>query len=156
MDPNVPVSPAEAPFAKAPARQAAAKAIGSLNDPAAAVVLAVKLRYPRGEVPEVLAECIEAAATLRPPRLLDMIGPYLEGRDSSLAAAAAAALADHLGKEALPILRDSFDRVPAGARVPLIYALTGIRSDQTGELLLGFLDDPDPAPRRQFLTPTIS
>lgn len=146
-EPNVAVSAPERPYAKAPARKAAARGIGSLGQPEGVIVLAIKLRYPRGEVPEVLAECLDAMAALRPPQLLDLVQPYLVGPDPFLATTAATALAQHLGREALPILVGSFERVPAEARVALVMAVSSVRSEETGPVLLQFTGDPDPAVR---------
>jgi HEAT repeat protein len=50
-------------------------------------------------------------------------------------------------EDALDVLADSFEEIPREARVPTILAITGIRSSRTGQTLLRFFDDRDPAVR---------
>ena len=54
----------------------AAKAIAYTGEPAGAALLAVKLRFPEGEVSEVLAACLEGISALQPACL-----PWLRERD---------------------------------------------------------------------------
>ncbi|HEX6972456.1 MAG TPA: HEAT repeat domain-containing protein [Limnochordia bacterium] len=147
-EPNVPTPAAERPFAKAPVRRAAARALGSLASETAEVLLAIKVRRPHGEVEEVLADCIDALAARGSPRLSELVQPYLDGENPFLIAAAATALAAACGAEALSLLAERVDRVLPQARVPLILAISSIRSEQTGRALLPFTEHPDAAVRQ--------
>jgi HEAT repeat protein len=135
-------------FANAVVRMNAARALGALGQPAAAALLAVKLKYPGGEVPEVLAACLESFASLNPPNVLEVTAPYLKGRDPFLAGSAAAALATQCGESALDLLIDSAPQMPKECIVPLVLLITGIRSSRTGEALTNFFGDRDPKVRR--------
>jgi len=147
FEPAAPVPSSEWAFAKARGRIAAARAIAAVGDMAGAALLVVKLTYPEGEVPEVLAECLRAAAELRPPNLLDVVEPYMCGRDAWLAATTATALAEHLGEDAIPALVEHLDHMPKEARLPAVLAITGIRSAATGPALAGLFTHSDPAVR---------
>lgn len=147
-DPGVAfIARSETMYANAVIRMSAARAIGALGQPAGAALLAVKLRYPGGEVPEVLAACLESFASLNPPNVFELIAPYLKGRDPFLAGSAAAALATHCGESALDLLVDSASQMPRECIVPLVMIITGIRSSRTGEALTAFFGDRDPKVR---------
>ena len=147
MEPNLDVAFTERPFNKARTRSAAARAIANLGYATGAALLGVKLKYRAGEVSEVLGDCLEGFISLDPPNVLELTRPYLEGDDGFLAGMTATALARFRGEDALDILADSFDRIPREARIPTILAITGIRSQRTGQTLMRFFDDGSPAVR---------
>lgn len=155
-NPDIPVNPVERPFVKAPVRKAAAQALGALGDPGGTVVLAIKLRFPQNEVAEVIAECIESIIALRPPYLLEIVKPYLEGVSAEFSAITALALAENLGVEVLDLLGESFCRVPREARESVIVAISAIRSNKTREVLLEFLEHSDPLVRKAAVKGIIS
>src|SRR5690606_39785968 len=57
--PKAPTATQHEPFVTLATRRVAARALASLGDPGGAAVLALKLRYPGNEVPEVLVECMD-------------------------------------------------------------------------------------------------
>lgn len=147
-DPSIPGAPSAWSFAKAPTRIAAAHALAALGDPAAAALLGVKLRYGGSEVAEVLSACIQAITLLQPPNLAQLLRPYLTGHDPFLAATAGTSLARELGAEALDLLRECAGDMPLEARLPVVLAITAIRSERTPEVLGEFVNDRDPQVRR--------
>jgi HEAT repeat protein len=114
----------------AAARRAAARALGLLGDPAALVPLAIRLAHPKGEVPEVLADCMEAVAALEDPRALELLEPYLRGGDRYLAAQAALALARIRHPRAPELLRDLCHRLDGDALRAVVLALGAMRTDE--------------------------
>jgi HEAT repeat protein len=146
-EPNLEVAYTERVFSKARTRSAAGKAIAYLGYATGAALLGVKLKFRQGEVSEVLGDCLEAFIAMDPPNVLEIARPYLEGDDAFLSGMAATSLARFRGEDALDVLADSFEEIPREARVPTILAITGIRSSRTGQTLLRFFDDRDPAVR---------
>src|SRR5438876_2106827 len=147
VEPNLPVPFSERPFNKAKTRSAAAKAIAYLSYATGAALIAVKLRYREGEVSEVLGDCLEAFISMDPPNVMEIARPYVEGSDGFLAGMAATSLARFRGVDALDVLADAFEQIPREAKLPTVLAITGIRSDRTGHVLLRFLEDGNPAVR---------
>lgn len=143
FEPNAGCSPQERPYAKLAARTAAAKAIGALGDPAGAALLHVKLCFPGEELPEVLAECMDALAALKEPRALELLMPFLGGPSAYLAASAGTAIAAAGGARAVPILLGALERAPREAREPLVYALASIRADEARAALERLTRHPD-------------
>ncbi|MDB4897289.1 MAG: hypothetical protein JWN15_3551 [Firmicutes bacterium] len=141
--PNANCSAAEAPFAKMAARVAAARAIGALGDPAGAAILGVKLAFPHAEVPDVLAECMDALVALREPRAFEFLQPWLASTNPYLVATAGTALAAADGLKALPLLVSALEDAVADAREPLVYAIGSIRADAAREALLRLAEHPD-------------
>lgn len=141
--PNVNCSAAEGPFAKMAARVAAAKAIGALGEPAGAAIVGVKLAFPEGEQPDVLAECMDALVALREPRSVELLQPWLRHTNAFLVAAAGTALAAADGLKALPLLLAALDTAMADAREPLVYAIGSIRADAAREALLRLTEHSD-------------
>lgn len=148
FEPNANCSRAERPYAKLAARVAAAKAIGAYGDPAGAAILAVKLAFPGEELPEVLAECMDAIAALREPRAVELLSPWLDSRNPYLVAAAGAALAAAEGPAVIPMLVGALDKAPADALEPLVYALGAIRADEARQTLKRLKDHPDARVRK--------
>ncbi|HEY3364882.1 MAG TPA: hypothetical protein VGK74_07520 [Symbiobacteriaceae bacterium] len=144
FEPNATCSRQERPFAKLATRQAAARAIGALGDPAGAAVVAVKLAFPGEELPDVLAECMDALAALREPRAVELLTPYLDRRDPYLVAAAGAAIATAGGERVVPLLVAALERVPAEAQEALVYAIGSIRADAAHTALQELTRHPDP------------
>lgn len=144
FEPNANCSRAERPFAKLAARVAAAKAIGALGEGAGAAILGVKLAFPGEELPDVLAECMDALAALKEPRAFAMILPYLEHSNPFLVAAAGTALAAAGGVKAIPALLGALERVPGDSRAPLVYALASIRDEAARQALRELLRHKDP------------
>jgi hypothetical protein len=148
FEPNVGCSQHERPFAKLAARTAAAKAIGALGDPAGAALLHVKLAFPGEELPDVLAECMDALAALREPRALELLAPFLSGTSAYLAAAAGTAMAAAGGARAVPLLEAALDGAPREAREPLVLALASIRADEVRAALERLAAHADPVIER--------
>lgn len=147
FEPGWPCSPQERPFAKAPVRAAAARAIGSLGDPAGAAVLSIKLAFPGEEVSEVLEECMDALTALEEPRAVELLDPWLDAADARLVAVAATAMARAGGAAVIPRLVRAIDTAAAAARVPLVYALASVRANATQDALRGLTAHPDAAVR---------
>jgi HEAT repeat protein len=131
VKPNVHTSPAMYMYAKSATRAAAAQALGSLGDSGGAAILAVKLAYPGDEVTEVLSECIDSAALLNPPYLLEITEPYLLGENANLAAVTALALAANMKEAALDVLITRLERIHADALAETVVAISSIRSGRT-------------------------
>lgn len=131
FEPNFGCSAQERPYAKLAPRVAAAKAIGALGDPAGAAVLAVKLAYPGEELPEVLAECMDALVALREPRAMEILSPWLRHANAYLVSVAATGLARSGGAAAVAELEQAAGDVVADARASVVYALASIRAEAT-------------------------
>ena len=147
-EPAIPTSPISRPFVKAPTRRAAAQAMAILGDAGGAAILAVKLKFPGGEVPEVLADCLEALISIRPTYVLEIAKPYLVGDDEYLCAITALALAQNMGQNVLPLLLDTLDTVHGAAKESIVIAISVIRSSSIRQILLDLLDNPSPFVRR--------
>lgn len=147
-EPNAPVPPQEVPFAKAPCRRAAAKALAYLGDPAGAVALVGKLSHPAGEASEVLADCMDSLTVLGCPVLVETLAPFLTGDEAYLAATSAHALAQGLKGGALPLLKRSIEACASDeARVSLVAAMASVRDPETPAFLTDLLDSPHCAVR---------
>ena len=137
--PNVPGTPYE----KVPVRKAAAQAISVLGDSGGAPLLAVKLKFPNNEAPDVLAECLESLIFMRPPYLMEIVKPYLEGNDEYLSAVAALSLAENFREEVLDLLLEALERVSGEAKEAVIIAISATRCSKAQQILLDFLNHPD-------------
>ncbi|MCL2372758.1 MAG: hypothetical protein FWC78_05080 [Defluviitaleaceae bacterium] len=144
--PDVPTS--DPAYAKAAVRKAAAKALSVLGDPGGLPLLAVKLNFPAGEVPDVLAECLEAFIFMRPAYLMEVVQPYLEGDDDFLCAITALSLAETFGPKMLPLLQSTLDRVQSEAKEAITVAISATRCDAARQLLLELLESNNPFLRR--------
>jgi len=142
--PDTPVSPISAPFVKAPVRKAAAQAIGILGDMGGMPLLAVKLKFPGEEVPEVLAECLESLIAMRPPYLIEIAKPYLTGSDEYLSAITALSLAENLGMDALDTLLDALECAESEAKEGIVIAISVIRGSNIRQILVNFLEHKNP------------
>lgn len=129
---------------KAPCRQAAAKAIGQLGDPAGAALLAVRLQQAAGEEPEVLSEAMDGLVALGEPRTMELLAPWLSSRDPYLVATAATGIAAVGRAAAVPLLLAALEGALREAKEPLLYALGAVRADEAREALLRLSRDEDP------------
>ena len=136
--PDVPTS--DVMYAKADVRRAAAQAIGALGDVGGMPLLAVKLKFPKGEVSDVLAECLESLIFMRPPYLMEIVKPYLMGDDEYLSAITALALAENLRAEVLDLLLEAFEHARGEAKEAIVIAISATRCDRAREILLGLLE----------------
>ena len=146
--PDVPTSPLDAAFAKSDVRRAAAQALSVLGDAGGMPLLAVKLKFPNNEVPEVLAECLESLIFMNPPYLIEIVKPYLEGDDEYLSAIAALSLAENLRAEALDLLLEALERVPEEAKEAIVIAISATRSSKARQILVEFLNHTNHLIRR--------
>lgn len=128
-------------------RSAAARALGVVGNPAAASILAARLKLSSSgaklETNDVLGECIEALVPLRPRFLLEVVAPYFNHQDSYLASIAALSIAEHMGESALPILQDALQTVSSTAKETIVIAIASVRSRNTRDILLALLDSTD-------------
>jgi len=147
-DPAVSTSEINRPFVKAPVRKAAAQAIGILGDQGGIPILAVKLKFPNGEVPDVLAECMESLIAMRPPYVMEVAKPYLGGDDEYLSAITALALAENLGVDVLEPLLETLDYVQGETKEAIVIAISVIRGSNIRRILFDFLDSQNPFVRR--------
>jgi len=147
-EPDTPASPLTAPHVKAPVRQAAAQAIGILGDMGGVPLLAVKLKFSGEEVPEVLAECLESLIAMRPPYLMEIVKPYLHGKNEYIAAIAALSLAENMGTEVLDILCETLEQVHGEAKEAVVIAISVIRGSGIRQILYDFLSHKDVFVRR--------
>jgi HEAT repeat protein len=133
---------------KAVCRQAAAKAIGQLGDPAGAALLAVRLQQSEGEEPEVLAEAMDGLVALGEPRTIELLTPWLTAADPYLVATAATGIAAVGRAAAVPLLLGALRRALPEAKESLVYALGAVRADEGREALERLCEDDDWVVRR--------
>jgi len=136
--PDIPTS--DPIYAKSNVRKAAAQAIGILGDTGGAPLLAVKLKFPRGEVAEVLAECLESLIFMRPPYLMEVVKPYLSGDDDYLSAITALALAETFRSEVLDLLQETFDHVHGESKEAIVIAISATRCNEARQILMDLLN----------------
>jgi HEAT repeat protein len=113
------------------ARKAAAQALGMLGDPAAQVVLALRLAYPSDEDPDVLAECMDALVSLEDPRVLESLEPLLHHRDPQLVARAALAIGRTGHEDAARLLLETCERLKGDLLRAVALALSAMRTDES-------------------------
>jgi len=142
-EPAIPVSPVSRPFVKAATRSAAAKAIGAVGGAGGAAILATKLKYPKDEVPEVLAECLESLIWMKPPYLMEVVTPYLMGKNEYLCAITALALAENFGAEVLDLLCEALEKVDNESKEGIVIAISVIKGSSIRQLLQDFLEHPN-------------
>lgn len=147
-EPNAACSAAEAPYAKLATRVAAARAIGTLSDPAGAALLALKLTLPQGELVEVLEACMDSLVALAEPRTVELLTPWLTKADPYLAAVAATGIAKVGREQAVPVLVDALARAPHQAWESIVLAIGSIRSDEARTALRRLADHEAPVIRK--------
>ena len=112
-----------------------AQALGATGDPAAAIPLGIKLRFPEEEAPEVLQECMQSLVLLESEIAVDSISPYLSHPESILAAYAGLMIAQTGAPEAPALLQSAITRLSGDALRAVILALSTLRSDEAREFL---------------------
>ncbi|MCL2287022.1 MAG: HEAT repeat domain-containing protein [Firmicutes bacterium] len=147
-EPVVPTIPLNRMFVKAPVRKAAAHAIGVLGSPDGIPLLAVKLKFPGEEVPDVLAECLESLIAMRPSYVMEAAKPYLMGKDDYLSVITALSLAENLRANALEPLLEALEYVQDEAKEAIVVAISVIRGSGIRRILFDFLDSKNPFVRR--------
>jgi len=138
--PNVPT--AHPAYAKADVRIAAAQAMSVLGDAGALPLLAVKLKFPEREVPEVLAECLEAFIFMKPHYVMDIVMPYLQGHDNYIASIAAIALAQNYRETVLDLLIEIAENAVGEFKQALAVAISQTRCARAKNFLMTMCDDP--------------
>ena len=127
---------------------AAARALSILGDAGAPPLLTVKLKFPGKEESDVLAECLESLIFLRPPYLMEVVKPFLDGADEYLAAITALALAENLREEVLDLLVEALERVHGETKEAVVVAISATRCNRAKQILLEFLENPNTHIRR--------
>ena len=128
-------------------RKAAAQALGRLGDRTGLLILTIKLTHPGAEVSEVLQECMQAVVDLEDPRALELLTPYLQHRDSSLAAYAALMIARTHAPQAPQLLYEATQRLVGDALRAVVLALTALRSEEGRAILRRLAEDEREAVR---------
>lgn len=113
----------DSPMETAAARVGAARALARLADAAGATLLAIKLRNPAGEVPEVITECMQALIQLEDERAHEALIPYLSAEELPMAAFAAMTLARTRRVEAALAIADCVDRFRGELQETVVLAL---------------------------------
>jgi hypothetical protein len=116
-------------------RKAAVRALARLSNREALVPLALRLRFPTGESPDVLQECMQAVVEREDPRALELLEPYIRHRDPSLAAYAALMIAQTQAPEAPALLRAAIQALSGDALRAAVLAINVLRSDEGRGLL---------------------
>jgi HEAT repeat protein len=111
-------------------RVSAARALVRLGDPTGLVTLHLRLAYPDGETPEVLAECMAAAVALEDARAVEVLAPFLEHDNQPLAAYAALMLARTKRPEVGPMLVEAVPRFRGESLDTVLLALVTCGSDE--------------------------
>ncbi len=132
-------------------RKKMAQALAATGDPVAAIPLGLKLRFPADEAPEVLQECMQALVTIESEDALDLLSPYLDHRDTHLAAYAALMIAQTGAPEAPELLRSAIRSLHGDPLRAVILALSALRSDEARTILLGVAEDPRMAARAALI-----
>jgi HEAT repeat protein len=147
--PDVPVGLRDRPQVKASVRKAAAQAIGILGDLGGMAILALKLKFPNNEIPDVIAECIESLICMRPPYLMEIVEPYLKEYNDNLSAITALSLAENLGIEVIDSLYEALDHVKGETKETIVVAISiATRGNGTRQIMFDFLEHPNSFVRR--------
>jgi HEAT repeat protein len=126
-----------------PARLGAARALGGVGGPEAAVLLRLKLHHGDPEV-EVLSECFHALLALETPaESTSFVSRFLDHSEEAVAEAAALALGESRHPQGLEILRRSFERSRASVRPVLLFAMALLRTGPATEFLVSLLAAED-------------
>ncbi|MDQ3441819.1 MAG: hypothetical protein M3478_15865 [Planctomycetota bacterium] len=131
--------------AQAPARAAAAQAIGHCGRPEGTLPLRLKIRVGDSE-PAVIGECFAALLKLLGEEAIALIEPFLLNANGELRDAAAMALGESRLASAYELLRKRFDReITLDGRQPLLIGIALSRHPESIDFLLRVIDD-EPAP----------
>jgi len=110
-------------------RVAAARALVRLGDRNGLIPLHLRLAYPEGETPEVLAECMAAVVALEDERAVEVLGPFLQHDNQPLAAYAALMLARTRRAEVGAMLADAVPRFRGDSLDTVLLAMVTCGSD---------------------------
>ncbi|HEV2292481.1 MAG TPA: hypothetical protein VGR35_01415 [Tepidisphaeraceae bacterium] len=131
--------------AEAPARAAAAQAIGHVGRAEGALPLRLKIRTGDAE-PAVMAESFAALLKILGDDAIALIEPFLSSATPELREAAATALGESRLAAAYHLLRARFDReITVDARHPLLLGMALSRHPESLQFLLQIIDD-EPSP----------
>ncbi len=123
---------------EAAARAAAVKVIGYAGRPEGALLL--RLKVLQGDVAEVMSECFSALLELQPEKSFSFVTGFLDAKDADTAEAAALALGGSRRAEALPPLKNRWEKSrSAEMRRTLLLAIAMIRQEEALEFLFHLL-----------------
>jgi hypothetical protein len=122
-------------------RKKMAQALGATGDPAAAIPLGLKLRFPMDEAAEVLQECMQALVLLETDDALEILAPYLGHHDSHLVAYAALMIAQTGAPEAPALLESTIEELYGDPLRAVILALSSLRSEEARAILHAVAND---------------
>ena len=120
------------PMTKIEPRKAAAQALARLGNSAGLLPLAIKLKYfhkPDDEVPEVLQECMQAVVDLEDERAMELLTPYLQNSDETLAAYAALMIAQTRDPDAAALLKATALTTRGNALRSILLSLSTLRTE---------------------------
>lgn len=137
----------QAASVKVEPRKAAAQALARLGDKNGLLPLAIKLTHPGEEAADVLQECMQAAVELEDERALELLEPYLQHPDPSLAAYAALMTAQTRAPEAPALIREALRWLSGDPLRAAVLALSTLRTGEARELLHSLASDAREAVR---------
>ena len=105
-------------------RRTVVQALVLLSPAEAIVPIAIKLRFPGKEFPEVLQECMQAAVQFEDPRSRELLAPYLTHPDEALAAYAALMLAQAHEPDAPRLLAQIAQRLSGNSLQAVLLTLS--------------------------------
>ena len=120
------------PLTKIEPRKAAAQALARLGNSAGLLPLAIKLTYfddADAEVPEVLQECMQAVVELEDGRAMELLTPYLNHSDETLAAFSALMIARTRDPKAAALLKATALTTHGNALRSILLSLSTLRTD---------------------------
>ena len=120
---------------------------GNILSIRAAIPLGLKLRFPEGEAPEVLQECMQALVIMEADDALEILSPYLGHHDTHLAAYAALMIAQTNSPDAPALLKATIGDLYGDPLKAVILALAAVRSDEARAVLRSVSEDPRMAAR---------
>src|SRR5688500_9792471 len=122
---------------EAPARLAAARAIGHTGREEGSLPLRLKVRLGHEDEPNVIAECFVALLKLSPAKNLDFVAEFLDVRDTDLRDAAALALGESRQPAAFDRLLARYEReLTNEPKRMLLLALAQARHPRSLDVLL--------------------
>jgi len=131
--------------AHAPARAAAAQAIGHVGRQEGALPLRLKIRVGDPE-PGVMAECLTAIMKILGAAGIELVEPFLGPAQPELSDAAAIALGESRLPEAYALLRARFDKeITVDRRRPLLLGMALTRRAESLDFLLTVIDEENAA-----------
>ena len=141
--------------AQAPARAAAAQAIGHCGRPEGALPLRLKIRIGDGE-PAVMSDCFAALLKLLGEDAIPLVEPFLSRMHGEHRDAAAMALGESRLPRAYELLRMGFEReITVDGRRPFLMGLALSRHPDSLDFLLRILDE-EPTPTAVHAVATLA